>query len=92
MGRLTLPRIAQGAVGLLMVIVLRALGELLRIGGCGTTPLSPDGTPYVAGAMAAAAAALITFALHASGRDHAAIGVAVVSIVALLTYKIFAIG
>ena len=40
------------------------------------------------GAMAAAAAALVAFALHAMGRDHAAIGVTAVSILGLMVYKI----
>jgi hypothetical protein len=91
MGSLTLHRIARGAVGLLIVIVLRALGEFLRIGACGATALSPEGKLYLTGAMAAAAAALVAFALHAMDRDRVAIGVTAVSILGLLTYKIVAL-
>ena len=88
MARLRPQRIAQVAVGLLIVIVLRALGELLHIDVCGATGFTSLGKLYATGAMAAAAAALVAFALHAMGRDHAAIGVTAVSILGLMVYKI----
>ncbi len=42
-------RIAQGVVGVLIVIVLRALGELLRVDACGATGLTSEGKLYVTG-------------------------------------------
>lgn len=90
MAGLTASRIAQGAVGLLIVIVLRALGELLRIDACGATGLTSEGRLYAIGAMAAAVAALVAFALHVLNRDHLAIAVAGVSILGLLAYKVVA--
>jgi hypothetical protein len=66
--------IAQVAVGLLIVIVLRALGELLHIDVCGATGFTSPSKLYATGAMAAAAAALVAFALHAMGRDHSPSG------------------
>jgi hypothetical protein len=91
MGRLSLHRIAQGAVALLVVIVLRSLGELLRIDPCGATGLTSEGRLYVVGAMAAAASALVTLALHAMDRNRTAIAMTAVTILALLTYKIVAL-
>ena len=90
MAGLTPTRIAQGAVGLLIVIILRALGELLRIDACGTTGLTSDGRLYAIGAMAAAAAALVAFALHVLNRDRLAIAVAGIGILGLFAYKIVA--
>jgi hypothetical protein len=90
MAALTPRRIAQGVIGLLIVVVLRALGELLRIDACGTTGLTSEGKLYATGAMAAAAAALVAFALHISNRDRLAIAVAGVSVLGLFAYKVVA--
>jgi hypothetical protein len=46
MAGLTSSRIAQGAVELVIVINLRALGELLRIDVCGATGLTSEGKLY----------------------------------------------
>lgn len=85
-------RTAQVAVALLIVIVLRSLGEVLCIDAHGATGLTSEGRLYVIGAVAAAAAALVAFALHLFNRDGLAMAIAGVSILGLFLYKVVAQG
>ena len=81
-------RVAQVAVGLLMVIVLRMLGELWRIEACGATPLASEGKLYLIGATAAAAAAFVSFVLLMGDYHRLAIGVAAMSTLGLFVFKV----
>ena len=91
MAGLTDRRMAQIAVGLLMVIVLRTLGELWRIEACGMTPLASEGKLYLLGAMAAAAAAFASFILLAADHHRLAIVVAAGSTLGLFVFKVMAL-
>lgn len=83
----------QISVGLLLVIVIRALGEVLRLHyAVGDRLSGAQVGPYVIGALAAAVAALAVAILHFLNRDRSGIVVTISTVVALLIYKIIALG
>lgn len=89
----SLRRATQISVGLLLVIVIRPLGEVLRLHhavGDGLTVAQIE--PYVIGALAAAVAALAVAVLHFVNRDRSAVSVTIATVVALLIYKVGAVG
>jgi hypothetical protein len=84
---------AQISVGLLLVIVIRSLGEVLRLHhALGHRLPAAQASPYVIGALAAAVAALAVVTLHCLHSDKCGIVVTVTTVVALLTYKVTALG
>lgn len=82
------PRVAQTALGLLLVIAMRSILEFFRIGGATGAPLSANQLFYVEGAFAAVSAALAVLVLHAFGRHGWATLSSVMAIIALLAWKI----
>jgi hypothetical protein len=88
MAGLSLRRMAQIAVGLMIVIVLRTLSELWRINACGGAPLASEGKLYLIGAMAAAAAAFGSFILFAADHHRLAIAVAAITTLGLFVFKV----
>jgi hypothetical protein len=88
MSGLTHRRMAQIAVGLLIVIVLRTLGELWRLDACRTGPLASDAKLNLIGATAAAVAAFVSFILLATAYHRLAIGVAAISTLGLFVVKV----
>ena len=79
---------AQLALGVLLIVVIRSLGEFLRLYDPAVTHIGAELFLYLSGALAAAIAALLVLILHALGRDRSAIFVTVAAILGLLAYKI----
>ena len=61
-------RLAQVAIGLPLVIVIRSLSEVLRL--YGPAVIGPDAHLYLVGSLAAAVATPVAHTLHAFGRDR----------------------
>jgi hypothetical protein len=82
-------RLSQIAVGVLLLIVVRCLGEVFRLQYVhGASVSIAEVMPYIGAALATAiflAAALIG---HACGYYRSVVSGAVVSVIALLIYKI----
>jgi hypothetical protein len=81
-------RLAQAAIGVLIVIVIRTLSELLLSYDAVSHSPGAHQKIYIIGSLAAAVAALGAHILHAFGRDKLVLLVTVVTIIALLAYKI----
>jgi hypothetical protein len=79
-------RLAQVAIGLLLVIVIRWLSDVLRL--YGPAVIGPGAHLYLVGSLAAAVATLVAHTLHAFGRDRLVLLVAAITIFGLLVYKI----
>jgi hypothetical protein len=76
----------------LLVIVIRTLGEVLRLHSSIGEPLTSELVGfYVVGALAAAIAALAVATLHFLGRNLLGLIVAVCAILVLLVYKVVAV-
>jgi hypothetical protein len=88
--RISTRRLAQVAIGLLIVVVIRTLSEILRL--YNPSVIGPDAhlRVYLIGSLAAAVAALATHILHALGYDRLVLVVTSITIIALLIYKITA--
>jgi hypothetical protein len=86
-------RLAQISLSLLLVIVIRTLGEILRLTYAAGGPLSAARVaPYVTGAAAAAVAALAVAPMHFSGRDRSAVSLTFATIAGLIVYKTVVMG
>lgn len=86
-------RTTQFSVGLLLVIVIRSLGEVLRlryVHGDGLAVAQVG--PFVIGALVAAAAALAVVTLHFLYFDKTGLAVTISTILGLLIYKVIALG
>jgi hypothetical protein len=81
------PPSAQVAIGVLIVIVIRSIGEFFLLGGSAGAPLTGEQVFYIEGALAAACAALIVLVLHALRRHAAAVVFTVAAIVGLIVWK-----
>ena len=93
---MTLPslhRMTEVAIVLLLVIVIRTLGEIIRLHYIFEDHLtSAQAGPFVIGALGAAVAALAVAILHFLERDRAGLVVTVCAIAGLLVYKAVAAG
>jgi hypothetical protein len=81
-------RLAQASVGLLLLIVIRTLGQVLWSPGTAATSLGEGERFYVMGAFFAALAAIVAFVFHAVNRNRLSILLTAVTLVALLVYKL----
>ena len=84
-------RLAQIAVGLLIVVTIRSLAEFLRLYDPAAAAIGPERLMYIYGALAAAVAALLALVLYAIGRSASAVGITAATIAGLLIYKIIVI-
>ena len=83
----------QISVGLLLVIVIRSLGEVLRLHyTVGDRLTDAQVGPFVIGALVAAVAAFAVATLHFLHLDKTGIVVTISTVVALLIYKVTALG
>ncbi len=82
---------AQIAIGVLLVIVVRALSEIARLYDPAEPSIKPEFFVYYFGAIAAAVAAIFVLILHAINRNGAAIALTAATIIALFVYKVVAI-
>jgi VanZ family protein len=85
--RISTRRLAQVAIGLLIVVVIRTLSEILRLYNPAIIGSNADLRVYVIGSLAAAVAALATHIFHALGHDRLVLLVTSITIIALLIYK-----
>ena len=88
---LSMPRAAQAALGLLIVIAIRSNLEFFRLGGTTASPPGNEEVFYIEGSLAASIAALVVLALHAFGQHRWATLFAAIVIIALLAWKIVAV-
>lgn len=85
-------RLAQIAIAVLLIVIIRSLAEYLRL----YTPSAPPatGTPdlplYIWGAIGAAVGAILALGMHAFGRDRAALAIVAVTVVSLFGYRLIA--
>jgi hypothetical protein len=82
-------RLSQIAVGILLLIVVRCLAEVFRLQYVhGASVSIAEVMPYIGAALATAIVLAASLIGHACGRYRAVIGGAVVTVIALLIYKI----
>jgi hypothetical protein len=90
---MTPQRLSQIGVGLLLLIVIRSLGEFFRLQYVHGNALTiAQAELYVGGALFTAIALAVALACHAWGRYRIVIGVVIATVVLLLAYKIAFIG
>jgi len=93
MGRLTPQRLSQIGLGILLLIVIRSLGEVFRlqyVHGDALTIAQVE--PYVSSALFTAIVLAAALICHAWGRYRTVIGVVIATVLLLLVYKIVVIG
>jgi uncharacterized membrane protein len=81
-------RLAQVAIGVLIVIVIRALSEVLLMYNPASLSSGAQQKVYIIGSLAAAVATLAAHILHAFRRDWLVLVVTAVTTISLLVYKI----
>jgi hypothetical protein len=90
-----LSRLAQIAIGLLLIVIIRSLAEYLWLYTPPAPAVPPDAATsnlllYIWGAIGAAAGAILALGMHAFGRDRAALAIVAITIVALFGYRLIA--
>jgi len=82
-------RLAQISIGILLLIIIRSLGEYFRLQYAHGDALTfPQVTPYVTGALVAAAALALAILCYFAGRHRETIVITIVTAVALPVYKV----
>jgi hypothetical protein len=83
-------RVSAGSLSvcLLLLIIARSLGELLRLGAEGAA--AKPARMYVIGALIAVASAFAVTVLQAYGRRNEVVGVTVLTVAGLFIYKLAA--
>jgi hypothetical protein len=81
-------RLAQISVGVLLLIVIRALGQVLWPLNTAAPSLGEEQRFYIIGAFFAALAAMSAFVLHAVNRNQLSSLLTGMTIIALLIYKV----
>jgi hypothetical protein len=93
MRRPTLRQAAEIALGILVLIVIRALGEFFRLRYVlGDALTIAQVTPYIAGALFATVALGAGALCYLAGWYRVAIGLAAATVLALFAYKLAVIG
>ena len=93
MTRLSPPVLAKIGAGVLLLIVIRSLGEVFRLDYIRGEALTiGDIKPFVIGALAASLALAVTLAASLADRPRLAIAVTLLTILGLFIYKVFFIG
>jgi hypothetical protein len=91
MKRLPPERLSQIGIGVLLLIVIRTLGEVLRLSYVDALTLAQL-RPFVGAALFAAIVLAAALICHAWGRYRIVVGGAIATVVLLLAYKIVVIG
>jgi hypothetical protein len=81
-------RLAQASIGLLLIIVIRTLGQVLWADNPAVASLGQEHSVYITGAFLASVAAMVALILHAMDRDRLAMLLTAMTVVALLVYKV----
>jgi len=93
MRRLTIKRVAEIALGVLLLVIIRSLGEYFRLRyTLGDVLTFTDVTPYIAGALLAAVSLGISALCYRASLYRLSIGVAAATVVVLFVYKVAVIG
>lgn len=93
MNGLSPPLLAKAVAGVLLLIVIRALGEVFRLEyAAGNALALAQVRPFIVGALGAAVALAITLIAILSGRPRLALTVAVSAVLLLFIYKVLWIG
>lgn len=87
------PTIARICVGVLLLVIVRSLGEYFRLQYLHGDALAVvQVTPYVAGALFAATALALTLSAHFAGFHRVSIAITAATVVLLLIYKVAVVG
>ena len=93
MKHLTPPLLAKLGAGILLLIVIRALGEVFRLEFMLGEALTIAAIrPFIVGALAAALALALALLANWADRPRLAIAITLLTIPALLIYKVLAAG
>lgn len=93
MRRLSLPLLAKIGAGVLLLIVMRALGEVFRLEyAVGDALTLAQIRPFIVGALGAAAALAVALLAILAGWQRLALAVAIGAILLLFAYKVLWIG
>jgi hypothetical protein len=86
-------RLAQISIGVLLLVIVRSLGEYFRLQYLhGQALVIAQVTPYVAGALFAAVALGLTVTCHFAGLHRVAIAIAAATVALLFVYKVAVVG
>lgn len=86
-------RLAQISIGLLLLVIVRCLGEFFRLYYVYADALAiGQVTPYVAGALFAAVALALAVIGYFTGRYRVSIAIAAATIALLFVYKVAVVG
>ena len=93
MTRPSAPRLAQICIGVLLLVIIRSLGEFFRLQYLhGETLVVQQVTPYVAGALFAAIALALTVIAYFASLHRTSIAITVATVALLLVYRIAVVG
>jgi len=93
MKRLPPERLSQIGIGVLLLIIIRTLGEVLRLSYVDGDALTiAQLRPYIGSALFAALVLAAALICHAWGRYRIVVGGAIATVLLLLIYKIVVIG
>ena len=93
MRRLTIKQVAEIVLGILLLIVIRSLGEYFRLRyTLGDALTFAHVTPYIAGALLAAVSLGISALCYWASLYRVSIGIAAATVVGLFVYKVGVIG
>lgn len=93
MTRPSAPRLAQICIGVLLLVIVRSLGEFFRLQYLhGETLVVRQVAPYVAGALFAAIALALTVIAHFASLHRTSIAITLATVVLLLVYRIAVVG
>ena len=93
MTRPSAPRLAQICIGVLLLVIIRSLGEFFRLQYLhGETLVVQQVAPYVAGALFAAIALAFTVMAYFASLHRTSIAITVATVVLLLVYRIATVG
>jgi hypothetical protein len=93
MPRLSERRLAQISIGVLLLVIVRSLGEYFRLQYVhGDTLVVGQVTPYVAGALFAAIALALTITCYFANRYRVSIVIAAATLILLFVYKVAIMG
>jgi len=93
MGRPSELMVAQVSIGVLLLVIIRSLGEYFRLQYLhGDALVIGQVTPYVAGALFAAVALAVTVTSYFAGLYRISIALAAATVILLFSYRIAVMG
>lgn len=93
MGRISAQGLAQVSIGILLLVIIRSLGEYFRLRYLyGDALAVPQVTPYIAGALFTAVALVLTVISYFATRYRVSTAIAAAAVVVLLVYKVAVVG